>query len=179
MPNPHLMTIIAPAVSFRLNAQGGRIFGEYTAENIGNPFAIVLDNEVLSAPVIQSHIPGGSGIITGNFGLEESSLLSIQLRAGALPAELIYLEERTVGPELGQDSINAGAIACVVAFALVLVFMFLCYGRFGIYANIALILNIGLITALLSIIGGTLTLPGIAGVVFNHRHGGGCKCVDF
>ncbi|GLQ34736.1 protein translocase subunit SecD [Amylibacter marinus] len=155
----------SPAVSFRLNPTGGRIFGEYTANNIGRPFAIVLDNEVVSAPTIQSHIPGGSGIITGNFTVESTTLLSIQLRAGALPAELIYLQEQTVGPDLGQDSIDAGKRACIVAFIAVLVFMVLSYGLFGLFANIALIVNVALIFALLSIIGATLTLPGIAGIV--------------
>ncbi len=154
-----------PAVNFRLNPTGGRIFGEYTAENIGQPFAIVLDGKVVSAPVIRSHIPGGSGIISGNFSIEETSTLAIQLRAGALPASVVYLEERTVGPELGQDSIDAGKLATTFAFLAVLVFMFLSYGRFGLYANIALILNVALIFALLSLIGATLTLPGIAGIV--------------
>jgi preprotein translocase subunit SecD len=154
-----------PAVSFRFNTGGARTFGDYTAENIGSPFAIVLDDEVVSAPVIQSHIPGGSGIITGNFGVEESTNLAVLLRAGALPAQLTFLEERTIGPELGQDSIDAGKIATIVAFSAVLVFMFLSYGLFGIFANIALIVNIGLIFGLLSLIGATLTLPGIAGIV--------------
>ncbi len=154
-----------PAVSFRFNPTGARKFGDYTAENIGNPFAIVLDGEVISAPVIQSHIAGGSGIITGNFNVEESTKLAILLRAGALPAGLEFLEERTVGPELGADSIEAGKIACIVAFALVLIFMFASYGTFGIFANIALIVNVGLIFGLLSMIGATLTLPGIAGIV--------------
>ena len=153
------------AVSFRLNPTGGRLFGEYTAQNIGSPFAIVLDGEVISAPTIQSHIPGGSGIITGNFSVEESTRLAILLRAGALPAEINVLEQRTVGPELGQDSIDAGRIAAVVAFAGVLVFMVLTYGLFGIFADIALILNVALIFGLLSLIGATLTLPGIAGIV--------------
>ncbi|MEM9716785.1 MAG: protein translocase subunit SecD [Pseudomonadota bacterium] len=154
-----------PAVSFRLNPQGGRIFGEYTAANIGNPFAIKLDDEVVSAPRINDHIPGGSGIISGAFSVPETTSLAIQLRAGALPAEVVYLEERTVGPELGQDSIEAGTLACIVAFAAVLFFMLISYGRFGIYANIALIVNIALLFAILSVIGGTLTLPGIAGIV--------------
>lgn len=154
-----------PAVNFRFNTTGARKFGDYTAENIGSPFAIVLDEEVISAPVIQSHIPGGSGIITGNFTVEESTNLAVLLRAGALPAELTFLEEQTIGPELGQDSIDAGKIATIVAFAAVLVFMVLSYGRFGIYANTALIINIGLIFGLLSLIGATLTLPGIAGIV--------------
>ncbi|SEM79612.1 protein translocase subunit SecD [Palleronia pelagia] len=154
-----------PAVTFRFNPTGARAFGDYTAENIGSPFAIVLDEEVISAPVIQSHIPGGSGIITGNFTVEESTQLAVLLRAGALPAELTFLEERTIGPELGQDSIEAGQIACLVAFVAVLVFMALSYGLFGIFANIALLLNVALLFGLLSLIGATLTLPGIAGIV--------------
>ncbi|MBJ6370681.1 protein translocase subunit SecD [Sedimentitalea arenosa] len=154
-----------PAVNFRFNTSGARKFGDYTAENIGSPFAIVLDDEVISAPVIQSHIPGGSGIITGNFTVEESTNLAVLLRAGALPAGLEFLEERTIGPELGQDSIDAGKVATVIAFAGVLVFMALSYGLFGLFANVALILNIALIFGLLSLIGATLTLPGIAGIV--------------
>lgn len=154
-----------PAVNFRFNTSGARKFGDYTAENIGSPFAIVLDDEVVSAPVIQSHIPGGSGIITGNFTIEESTNLAILLRAGALPAGLDFLEERTIGPELGQDSIDAGKIATIVAFVAVLVFMALSYGLFGVFANIALILNVALIFGFLSLIGATLTLPGIAGIV--------------
>lgn len=154
-----------PAVNFRFNPTGARKFGDYTAENIGSPFAIVLDDEVISAPTIQDHIAGGSGIITGNFTVEESTELAVLLRAGALPAELTFLEERTIGPELGADSIEAGKIASIVAFAGVLVFMALSYGWFGIIANIALILNVGMIFGLLSMIGATLTLPGIAGIV--------------
>jgi preprotein translocase subunit SecD len=154
-----------PAVSFRFNPAGGRAFGLYTAENVGNPFAIVLDGEVISAPVIQSHIPGGSGIITGRFTVEESSRLAILLRAGALPAEMEFLEERTIGPELGQDSVDAGRIAAVVAMGLVLAFMLLSYGFFGAIAAVALSFNVAMIFALLSLIGGTLTLPGIAGIV--------------
>ncbi|MEM8569437.1 MAG: protein translocase subunit SecD [Pseudomonadota bacterium] len=155
----------SPAVSFRFNASGGAAFGSYTAANIGSPFAIVLDGEVISAPVIQSHIAGGSGIITGNFSPEESNRLSVLLRAGALPAEINVLEQRTIGPELGQDSIEAGRIAAVVALGAVLVFMGLSYGLFGLFANISLLLNISLVFALLSTIGATLTLPGIAGLV--------------
>jgi preprotein translocase subunit SecD len=154
-----------PAVSFRFNPSGGRAFGEYTAANIGSPFAIVLDNAVISAPVIQSHIPGGSGIITGNFSVEESTRLAVLLRSGALPAEMDFLEERTVGPELGQDSIDAGRIAAAVALAAVLIFMWASYGLFGFIANIALLMNIAMIFGLLSAIGATLTLPGIAGIV--------------
>jgi len=154
-----------PAVSFRFNPTGGRKFGQYTADNIGSPFAIVLDNEVISAPVIQSHISGGSGIITGRFTVEDSTELAILLRAGALPAGMTFLEERTIGPELGQDSIDAGKIATMIAFGAVLVFMVLSYGLFGLFANVALILNVALIFGLLSMIGATLTLPGIAGIV--------------
>jgi preprotein translocase subunit SecD len=154
-----------PAVSFRFNPTGARKFGDFTAQNIGNPFAIVLDGKVISAPVIQSHIPGGSGIITGNFTIEDSTQLAVLLRAGALPAGLDFLEERTIGPELGADSIAAGKIASLVAFALVLVYMVLSYGIFGVFANIALVINVGLIFGLLSLIGATLTLPGIAGIV--------------
>ncbi len=154
-----------PAVSFRFNTTGARAFGNYTAKNVGSPFAIVLDEEVISAPVIQSHIPGGSGIITGRFTVEESTELAVLLRAGALPAELVFVEERTIGPELGQDSIEAGRIACIVAFVAVLIFMVASYGLFGVFANIALILNVAMIFGLLSALGATLTLPGIAGIV--------------
>ncbi len=154
-----------PAVSFRFNTSAARKFGDFTLENIGSPFAIVLDDEVISAPTIQSHIPGGSGIITGNFTVEEATNLAVLLRAGALPAELTFLEERTIGPELGQDSIDAGKIACIVAAIAILVYMILSYGLFGVFANVALIINVGLIFGLLSIAGVTLTLPGIAGIV--------------
>lgn len=154
-----------PAVNFRFNPKGARAFGDYTAENIGAPFAIVLDGEVISAPTIQSHIPGGSGIITGNFTVEESTNLAVLLRAGALPAELTFLEERTIGPELGQDSIDAGQTAALVGMAGVLLFMALSYGVFGLMANAALLINIALIFGALSLLGATLTLPGIAGVV--------------
>jgi len=153
------------AVSFRFNAQGARIFGDHTAENVGNLFAIVLDDEVVSAPRIQSYIPGGSGIITGRFTTQETANLSILLRAGALPAELVVLEQRTIGPELGADSIEAGRLATMVAFVAVLVFMGLSYGLFGLFANVALILNVAMIFAILSVLGATLTLPGIAGIV--------------
>ena len=154
-----------PAVNFRFNTSGARKFGQYTSDHIGDPFAIVLDNEVISAPVIESAITGGSGIITGSFDVAESTRLATLLRAGSLPASLEFLEERTVGPELGQDSIDAGKIACLVGFAAVLIFMFFSYGTFGIFANIALLINVGLMFGLLSMIGATLTLPGIAGIV--------------
>jgi preprotein translocase subunit SecD len=154
-----------PAVSFRFDPAGARKFGDYTAENIGEPFAIVLDDEVVSAPTIQSHIAGGSGIITGSFTVEESTNLAVLLRAGALPAKMEFLEERTIGPELGQDSIDAGRLAGVVGLIAVATYMLLSYGLFGLFANIALAVNIILLIALLSTIGATLTLPGIAGIV--------------
>ncbi len=154
-----------PAVNFRFNPSGARKFGDYTAANIGAPFAIVLDDEVISAPVIQSHIPGGSGIITGSFTVEDSTNLAVLLRAGALPAEMTFLEERTVGPELGQDSIDAGKVAAMVSMLAVVFFMWASYGLFGLFATIALGINIALIFGALSTIGGTLTLPGIAGIV--------------
>ncbi|MGB1265843.1 MAG: protein translocase subunit SecD [Nereida ignava] len=154
-----------PAVSFRFNSAGGAKFGRYTAENVGQLFAIVLDEEVISAPRINEAIPGGSGIISGNFSLEQSTQLAVLLRAGALPVEPTFVEERTIGPQLGQDSIDAGRIACIVAFSGVLVFMVLSYGTFGLFANVALIVNVAMIFGLLSMIGATLTLPGIAGIV--------------
>lgn len=165
MPQPSFDQNNRPAVNFRFNPTGARAFGDYTRDNIGSPFAIVLDGEVISAPVIQSHIPGGSGIITGSFTVEESTNLAVLLRAGALPAGLEFLEERTIGPELGADSIKAGQIACIVAGIAVLIFMVLSYGLFGIFANVALIINVGLLFGLLSLVGATLTLPGIAGIV--------------
>ncbi len=154
-----------PAVSFQFNPIGGRKFGDYTKENIGNPFAIVLDSEVISAPIIQSHIPGGSGIITGSFTVDESNRLAILLRAGALPASIKVLEQRTVGPELGADSIQSGKIAAIIAGLLILIFMVLTYGLFGFFANIGLIINIALIFSIMAAMSATLTLPGIAGIV--------------
>ena len=154
-----------PAVDFRFDAAGGSVFGRYTTENVGQLFAIVLDDKVISAPVIREPITGGSGQISGNFTVESATNLGVLLRSGALPAELVFLEERTIGPELGQDSIDAGKIACIVAGIAILVFMFLSYGLFGLFANVALIINVGLIFGLLSIVGATLTLPGIAGIV--------------
>lgn len=154
-----------PAVNFRFDASGARKFGDYTATHIGQPFAIVLDNKVISAPVIQAHIGGGSGIITGNFTVASSTKLAVLLRAGALPAKMTFLEERTVGPQLGTDSIRAGKIAAVVGSIAVGVFMVLVYGWFGWIANLGLILNLSMMFGALSLIGGTLTLPGIAGIV--------------
>ena len=154
-----------PSVSFRFNPSGARVFGQYTSENVGALFATVLDDRVVTAPQIQEPITGGSGQITGNFDVQESTDLAVLLRAGALPADLTFLQESTITPTLGKESIAAGAKACVIAFAAVMVFMALSYGLFGIFANVALILNVALLFALLSIIGATLTLPGIAGIV--------------
>jgi preprotein translocase subunit SecD len=154
-----------PSVSFRFNPAGARIFGQFTSENVGALFATVLDDKVVTAPQIREPITGGSGQITGNFTVEGSTQLSILLRAGALPAELTFLTESTISPTLGQASIDAGSMACIVAFMAVLLFMGLSYGLFGIFANIALLLNVGLLFGVLSIMGATLTLPGIAGIV--------------
>ncbi len=154
-----------PIVSFRFDRIGGTKFGKATTENIGRLLAIVLDNKVISAPRIQSAITGGSGIITGRFTVQETVDLALLLRAGALPAPLIILEERTVGPDLGADSIRAGKIAAVLGLTLVVVFMAVCYGLFGLAANIALLINIGMIAGALSLLQATLTLPGIAGIV--------------
>lgn len=152
-------------VSFRFDGVGARRFGDVTRQNVGQPFAVVLDNKVISAPVIREPILGGNGIISGNFTVQSAQDLALLLRAGALPAPLTILEERTVGAELGTDSIKAGEFASVLAIVLVIVFMFLAYGFFGLIADVALILNIVLIAALLSMLQATLTLPGIAGIV--------------
>lgn len=154
-----------PAVGFRFNTVGAKKFCTLSTENSGNLFAIVLDGEIISAPRINEPICGGQGIITGAFTIQEVSDLSTLLRAGALPAPLNILEERTVGPSLGADSVEAGKIASLIGLAGVLVFMFLTYGRFGAYANVALLVNVTLIFALLSSLQATLTLPGIAGIV--------------
>ena len=152
-------------VNFRFNIRGGQRFGQVTSENVGRPFAIVLDGKVISAPRILSPITGGSGQISGNFNTETANNLSILLRAGALPAKLVIIEERTVGPGLGQDSINAGERAAYVGAALVFAYMLVTYGTFGIFANIALAVHISFIFAGLVLLGATLTLPGIAGIV--------------
>ena len=154
-----------PVVSFRFDSVGGRRFGQVTSENVGRPFAIVLDGKVISAPVIREAILGGTGIISGGFTVQEASDLSLLLRAGALPAPLKILEERSVGPSLGADSIRAGKFAAVLGFALVIVFMVLAYGLFGLAANVALVTNLVLIAGALSLMQATLTLPGIAGIV--------------
>ncbi|MEQ8397141.1 protein translocase subunit SecD [Thalassobaculum sp.] len=154
-----------PVVSFRFDSIGGRRFGQATTENVGRPFAIVLDDKVISAPVIREPILGGTGIISGSFSVQEAQDLALLLRAGALPAPLTVLEERSVGPGLGADSIAAGKVASIVGLVLVICFMVVAYGLFGIFANMALLLNIGLILGALSALQATLTLPGIAGIV--------------
>ncbi len=154
-----------PVVSFRFDSVGAKRFGDATAKNVGKPFAIVLDKRVISAPVIREPILGGTGIISGNFTVQEVQDLALLLRAGALPAPLKILEERTVGPALGADSVAAGKIACIVAFVAVMIFMVLAYGLFGLAADIALLINLFLIMGALSILQATLTLPGIAGIV--------------
>jgi preprotein translocase subunit SecD len=154
-----------PIVSFRFNNNGARRFAQATQENVQKPFAIVLDNEVISAPVIREPILGGSGQISGNFTVQAANDLAILLRAGALPAPLTIIEERTVGPGLGQDSIEKGKTSSYVGAALVVVFMFVTYGLFGLFANIAVLFNVAMIFGVLSMLNATLTLPGIAGIV--------------
>src|SRR5690606_26718886 len=154
-----------PVVTFRFNTQGAITFGEVTSQNVGRRFAIVLDDQVITAPTIQQPITGGTGQISGTFTPETASDLAVLLRAGALPATLDVVEERTVGPSPGADSINAGITAGVIATIGVVIFMFISYGVFGLFANIALLINIVMILAVLSVLGATLTLPGIAGIV--------------
>ena len=154
-----------PVVNFRFNTAGSRKFAQATTENVGQLFAIVLDNEVISAPVIRTPITGGSGQISGNFTTQSANDLAILLRAGALPAPLTVIEERTVGPGLGQDSIEKGELAAYVGSILVIVFMLLTYRLFGVFANIAVAINVAMIFGLLSLLNATLTLPGIAGIV--------------
>ncbi|MCW2309216.1 protein translocase subunit SecD [Rhodobium gokarnense] len=154
-----------PVVTFRFNTAGARKFGLITQQNVGRPFAIVLDGEIISAPVIREPILGGSGQISGNFTVEGANDLAVLLRAGALPAKMTAIEERTVGPGLGADSIEAGEVASVIGMLAVVVFMLVAYGLFGIFANAALIVNMFLILGALSALGATLTLPGIAGIV--------------
>lgn len=154
-----------PIVTFRFNNSGARRFAQVTQQNVGQPFAIVLDNEVISAPVIREPILGGAGQISGRFTVQQANDLAILLRAGALPAPLNIIEERTVGAGLGQDSIEAGKVASYVGSALVVIFMFATYGLFGLFANVALAINVGMILGILSGLQATLTLPGIAGIV--------------
>lgn len=155
----------AAAVDFRFGPSGAKRFGAYTSANIGQPFAIVLDNQVISAPVIRAAITAGSGQISGAMNVEDSTRLAVLLRAGALPAEMTFLEERTIGPELGQDSIDAGRLSAVIATVAVVAYMVASYGLFGVFAAIAVTVNVILILAVMSMMGATLTLPGIAGIV--------------
>jgi len=154
-----------PVVNIRFNGAGGRKFGRVTSENVNRPFAIILDGVVLSAPNINEPILGGSAQISGSFTVQSANQLAIALRSGKLPVKLTVVEERTVGPDLGADSIRKGIIACVIATAAVLTFMVLTYGRFGVYANIAVVLNIFVILGVMALLNATLTLPGIAGFV--------------
>ncbi len=154
-----------PIVSFKFNTTGSRKFAQATTENVGQPFAIVLDNEVISAPVIREPITAGSGQISGNFTVQAANELALLLRAGALPAPLTIVEERTVGPGLGQDSIEKGELAAYVGSILVIVFMLVTYRLFGVFANIAVAINVAMIFGVLSLLNATLTLPGIAGIV--------------
>jgi len=154
-----------PVVAFSFDNAGARRFCDATTENVGKLMAIVLDNEVISAPRINGPICQGNGIITGSFTVEETNHLALLLRAGALPAPLITLEERTVGPSLGADSVQAGEVAAIIGMVAVVVFMVVCYGLFGLFANVALIANVVLIVGAMSFLQATLTLPGIAGIV--------------
>ncbi|WBO22241.1 protein translocase subunit SecD [Sphingomonas abietis] len=154
-----------PAVAIGFNSKGARAFAETTQANVGKPFAIILDNQVLSTPVIQSPILGGSAIINGSFTAQSAQALAISLQSGSLPIALKTVEERTVGPGLGADSIHAGIIASTIAVIAVVLFMFITYGRFGVYANLAVIINVFVILGLMALLNATLTLPGIAGFV--------------
>jgi preprotein translocase subunit SecD len=155
----------AANVSITFNGEGGRKFARVTQENTNKPFAIIVDNQVISAPNINEPILGGRASISGNFTVQSANQLAIALRSGKLPVALKVIEESTVGPELGQDSIRAGILASVVAVVAVVVFMFLTYGRFGLYANLAVVINVLVILGVLALLNGTLTLPGIAGFV--------------
>jgi preprotein translocase subunit SecD len=154
-----------PVVSITFNGQGGKKFARVTQENVGKPFAMILDNSILSAPNINEPILGGSAQISGNFTVESANQLAIALRSGKLPVALKVIEERTVGPQLGADSIHAGVVASIIASAAVIIFMLVTYGRFGVYANMAVVLNIFVILAVMALLKATLTLPGIAGFV--------------
>ena len=154
-----------PAVTIQFDSEGGQKFARMTQQNTGKLFAIILDGQVISAPVIQEPIFGGVSQISGSFTVESANQLAIALRSGALPVDLKIVEERSVGPDLGADSIRRGAIACLIALAVVMVYMLVTYGSFGWLANIAVALNIIFIIAVMSIFGATLTLPGLAGMV--------------
>jgi len=152
-------------VNFSFDSIGTRRFAEITRANVGRPFAIVLDDRVITAPVIREPIVGGRGQISGSFNARTANDLAVLLRAGALPAPLTVIEERTVGPDLGADAIRAGTIALAIGFVLVMIFMVAFYGLFGLFANIALLVNLALLLGVLSLMEATLTLPGIAGIL--------------
>ena len=154
-----------PIVNFKFNSSGSRKFAQATSDNVGQPFAIVLDNKVISAPVIREPITGGQGQISGSFTVQAANELALLMRAGALPAPLTVIEERTVGPGLGQDSIEKGKLAAYVGSIMVIAFMLVTYRLFGVFANIAVAINVAMIFGILSLLNATLTLPGIAGVV--------------
>lgn len=154
-----------PIISFRFDQAGARRFGRFTQENVNRPFAIVLDDKVLSAPVIREPILGGSGQISGSFTVEGANTLAVQLRSGALPVKLTIAEERTVGPSLGADSVAAGKLASFVGAGISMIMVIVAYGTFGVFAVIGLIMNGTMVVALMSAVGTTLTLPGIAGLV--------------
>ena len=155
----------SPAVSFSLDRLGAQKFGRATADNVGKRLAIVLDGKIISAPSINEAITGGNGIISGNFSFQEATDLSLLLRSGALPTPLNVVEERTVGPDLGEDSIRSGITSLIIGFLLVILFMFYKYKIFGLIANIALIANLIMLLGVLTILEATLTLPGIAGII--------------
>ena len=154
-----------PNVTIRFNGSGGNKFAKVTSQNVKRPFAIILDGKVLSAPNINEPILGGSATISGSFTVEGANQLAIALRSGKLPVNFVVVEERTVGPGLGADSIRAGLVASIVAVVAVAAFMFVSYGRFGMYANLAVAINVLVILGVMGILGATLTLPGIAGFV--------------
>jgi len=154
-----------PLITFKLNAEGAQIFGDFTAKSVGKRLAVVLDGKVYSAPVINERIGGGSGQISGNYTVMEAKDLSIALRSGSLLAPIYLMEKRSVGPSLGADSIKASMIALIGGFGLVIAFMILYYRMAGVISNIALIANILIILAVMSLFGATLTLPGMAGIV--------------
>ncbi|MCA1653300.1 MAG: protein translocase subunit SecD, partial [Sphingomonadales bacterium] len=154
-----------PDITIIFNSTGARRFGRTTQENVGKPFAIILDNKILSAPTIQQPILGGTASISGNFTVETANQLAVSLASGKLPVKLNVIEERTVGPDLGKDSIHKGAVAAIVATLVVILFMVVTYGRFGVYATLALIINAFLILGIMALFNATLTLPGIAGFV--------------
>jgi preprotein translocase subunit SecD len=154
-----------PSVSITFNTAGGKKFARVTQENVNKRFAMILDGSVLSAPNIQEPILGGTASISGNFTTESATQLAIALRSGKLPVDLKVIEERTVGPQLGADSLHAGVVASIIASTAVIIFMLVTYGRFGVYANLAVVLNIFVILAVMAILNATLTLPGIAGFV--------------